>query len=74
MIDVNPGDAQSYYSPYRLLMLVYETKRDNMGLLRVWEKLSELYPNDPNVIANVQKYRNLSNPDGSKVDSVPELK
>jgi len=55
-------------------MLVYETKRDNMGLLRVWEKLSELYPNDPNVIANVQKYRNLSNPDGSKVDSVPELK
>ncbi|MBZ0200943.1 MAG: DUF2723 domain-containing protein, partial [Ignavibacteriaceae bacterium] len=70
MIEANPNDATSYYSPYRLLMMVYETQNNYQGLERVWEKLSILYPTDPNVIANVQKYRSLVKQSNVPVDTV----
>lgn len=55
----NPNDVQSYYSPYRILLEVYQSQGRNDKLLEIWQKLQEFYPDDPNVKANVERYRAL---------------
>lgn len=56
-LEENPSDVQSYYNPYRILIDVYEGQGRNDKLLEIWQKLESLFPQDPNVKANVQKYR-----------------
>jgi tetratricopeptide (TPR) repeat protein len=58
-LEENPNDVQSYYNPYRILLEVYEGQGRNDKLLELWQKLETIFPNDPNVKANVQKYRAL---------------
>jgi hypothetical protein len=58
-LEENPNDVQSYYNPYRILLEVYESQGRNDKLLELWQKLETIFPNDPNVKANVQKYRAL---------------
>lgn len=64
----NPDDVQSYYNPYRILLDIYETQGKNDKLLEIWQMLGTKYPQDPNVRANIEKYRNLvqGKPDTSK--------
>ena len=64
----NPDDVQSYYNPYRILLDIYETQSKNDKLLEIWQMLGTKYPQDPNVRANIEKYRNLvqGKPDTSK--------
>ncbi len=66
----DPDDVQSYYNPYRLLLEIYETQGRNDKLLEIWQKLGDKFPQDPNVQANIQKYRNLVQgiPDTSKLN------
>lgn len=66
----DPDDVQSYYNPYRLLLEIYETQGRNDKLLEIWQKLGDKFPQDPNVQANIQKYRNLVQgiPDTSKIN------
>ena len=56
MID-NPSDL----SPYRVLMDVYDNEKDYRNLLDLWRKIETLYPQDPSVKANIQKYQALVN-------------
>jgi hypothetical protein len=58
-LEQNPNDVQSYYNPYRILLGIYETQGRNDKLLELWQKLEGIFPNDPNVKANVQKYSAL---------------
>jgi tetratricopeptide (TPR) repeat protein len=58
-LEKNPNDVQSMYNPYRILLDVYEGQGRNDKLLELWQKLETIYPQDPNVKANVQKYRSL---------------
>ena len=55
----NPSDVQSYYNPYRILLELYEGQSRNDKLLEIWQKLQSIFPDDPNVKANIQKYMNL---------------
>ena len=69
-LEENPGDVQSYYNPYRILIDIYDNLKDYKKLLGIWQRLGELYPNDVNVKANIAKYENLVKTGGVPADSV----
>ena len=56
-LEKNPSDVQSAYNPYRILLEVYEGQGRNDKLLEVWQKLQSIFPDDPNIKANIQKYQ-----------------
>jgi tetratricopeptide (TPR) repeat protein len=58
-LEKDPSDVQSYYNPYRILIDIYEAQGRNDKLLELWQKLESIFPQDPNVQANVKKYREL---------------
>lgn len=58
-LEENPMDVQSYYNPYRILLDIYQGQGRNDKLLELWQKLESIFPDDPNVKANVEKYRAL---------------
>ena len=51
----NPNDLTAL----RVLMNIYQNKKDNVKLLDLWKRIERLYPNDPNVKLNIQKYQRL---------------
>jgi len=55
-LEINPGDI----SAFRVLLGVYQNTNDYKNLLKTWQKLQKLYPNDPNVRQNVLKYQQLT--------------
>ena len=60
MIEVNPVDIGTGFNPYRVLMGIYENLKDYKKLTALWEKIQVMYPNDPTVKENVEKYKALS--------------
>jgi hypothetical protein len=70
-LEENPNDVQSYYNPYRILIETYENMKDYSSLLGIWQRLGTMYPNDPNVKANIAKYTSLAKNGQIKTDSVP---
>jgi len=54
-LENNPNDLYSF----RVLLDLYQNMNDNNKLLGLWEKIEKLYPGDPNVRANIAKYRSL---------------
>jgi tetratricopeptide (TPR) repeat protein len=69
-LEENPGDVQSYYNPYRILIETYENLKDYDKLLGIWQRLGAMYPNDPNVKANIAKYQAMVNQGKVKSDSI----
>ena len=68
-LEQNPEDVQSYYNPYRILIDIYENTRNYRKSYELWQKIELMYPNDPNVRANVEKYRKLTLGEGVVKDS-----
>jgi hypothetical protein len=65
-LERNPSDVSSYYNPYRILIDTYENMQEYEKLLGIWERLEVMFPNDPTVKANIQRYRQiLTQPDTS---------
>ncbi len=58
-IEENPGDVQSYYNPYRILLDTYGNLKAYGKLYDLWLKIQTMYPNDPQVKANVEKYKRI---------------
>ena len=54
-LEVNPNDIRAF----RILVATYENLKDNKKLYDLWQRIYTLYPNDPNVKANVEKYKKL---------------
>jgi hypothetical protein len=52
--------VSSYYNPYRILIETYENTEQFDKLLALWQKLETMFPNDPTVKANIQKYQKLT--------------
>ncbi len=72
LLETNPTDVQSYYNPYRILIDTYENQKEYAKLADIWQRLQVIYPNDPSVQSNVEKYRNLAKQSVSneiKIDS-----
>jgi len=68
-IEKNPQDLQSYYNPYRILIDIYENTKDYRKAYDIWQRIQVMYPNDPGVKANVEKYRKLTQLDGTVTDT-----
>jgi hypothetical protein len=60
MIAENPGNVNSAFNPYKALIMIYENRKDFTKLFDLWQKIQVLYPDDPAVKDNVEKYRKLS--------------
>lgn len=58
-LERNPSDVSSYYNPYRILIETYENLKDYDKLLGIWQRLETLFPNDPTVKSNIQRYQQL---------------
>ncbi|GBD87401.1 hypothetical protein BMS3Abin03_01333 [bacterium BMS3Abin03] len=58
-LEQNPGDVESYYNPYRILLETYDNLHEYEKALGIWQKLQVLFPNDPTVKAGIQKYKQL---------------
>jgi hypothetical protein len=58
-IEQNPADA-GMWNPYRVLLDIYENTQNHSMSYEVWQRLARLYPTDPNVRNNVEKYKLLS--------------
>jgi len=61
-LEKNPEDVQSYYNPYRLLIEIYENTEQYDKLLGLWQKLETMFPNDPTVKSNIEKYKQMTQP------------
>jgi hypothetical protein len=61
-LEKNPEDVQSYYNPYRLLIEIYENTEQHDKLLALWKKLETMFPNDPTVKSNIEKYQQMTQP------------
>lgn len=61
-LEKNPEDVQSYYNPYRLLIEIYENTEQHDKLLALWQKLETMFPNDPTVKSNIEKYQQMTQP------------
>jgi hypothetical protein len=61
-LEKNPDDVQSYYNPYRLLIEIYENTEQYDKLLALWQKLENMFPNDPTVKSNIERYRQMTQP------------
>jgi len=68
-INKNNPDVQGYYSPYRILMYLYEDTKAYDKMVNLWKKIEVSYPNDPSVKANIQRYTELAK-GGAKTDSI----
>jgi len=71
-LEENPNDVQSYYNPYRVLMDLYENLKEYNKALELWQRLAVMYPNDPTVKTNIEKYKNLTGKEKVEIDSVPK--
>jgi hypothetical protein len=60
MIKENPDNVSQEFNPYRALMGVYENLKEYKKLAGLWQKIQVMYPNDPAVKENVEKYKALS--------------
>jgi hypothetical protein len=61
-LELNPDDVQSYYNPYRLLIEIYENSEQYDKLLDLWQRLEAMFPNDPTVKSNIEKYKQMTQP------------
>ncbi|MFI5236595.1 MAG: protein O-mannosyl-transferase family [Ignavibacteriales bacterium] len=59
-LEENPEDVNSYYNPYRLLIETYEKTEQFDKLLGLWQRLETMFPNDPTVKSNIQRYQELT--------------
>ncbi len=59
-MEENPANLTSYYSPYRILLDLYEKEHEYGKLADIWKRIQTYYPNDPNVKANIEKYNKLA--------------
>jgi hypothetical protein len=46
-IEAGDVNVQSYYNPYRVLLQMYDMKREYGKSLELMKSLAEMYPNDP---------------------------
>jgi tetratricopeptide (TPR) repeat protein len=50
----NPGDIQSYWNPYKLLIDIYEARGDNQRALEILYQLDRITPNNPEIKAKIE--------------------
>ena len=71
LIETGQANVNSYYNPYRVLLDIYEVRKDNRKALELLQGLQAQFPNDPNLNQRVQFLKGQVALEGStKKDSV----
>jgi hypothetical protein len=68
----NPANLTSYFSPYRILIDLYEKTRQYEKLAGIWERIRVYYPDDPSVKQNIEKYKALAKAVKNKADTLSQ--
>jgi hypothetical protein len=56
-IEQNPTNIQNYYNPYRILMDVYETKKEYAKAIEILQRLQSMNPNDHTIKTKMDEIR-----------------
>ena len=70
-LEDNPNDVNSYYNPYRILTDLYANLKEYNKAAEIWMRLEKMYPQDPSVKSEVQRYKALAA--GLKPDSLKQI-
>lgn len=65
-------DFQSYYNPYRVLLDIYEWRRDYASALDILTQVESMFPNDPNIKSRKQQYQALLNNLSNRIDTTKQ--
>ena len=60
-IENNPGNFQSYFNPYRILIDIYESQGKYGEALAIIQRLGTLNPGDPSIQQKIQELQNKIN-------------
>ncbi len=62
LIDENPDiiKSNSSFNPTGILIETFENLKEYSKLQDIWERIQKIYPRDPNVAANILKYKKLA--------------
>ena len=69
-LEKNPSNLTSYFSPYRILLDLYEKQNAYSKLEDLWKRIQVYYPNDPSVKANIERYSKLAKNTSTQTDSI----
>ncbi|MBS1552490.1 MAG: DUF2723 domain-containing protein [Bacteroidetes bacterium] len=62
-LKTNPENIQSYYNPYRILLDLFETRKEYQRALDLLNTLQTMSPNDPNIKQKIESIKlKMSNP------------
>jgi hypothetical protein len=64
-------NMSSYYNPYRVLLEIYETRKEYSKSLDLLKGLSAMYPNDPGLKQRIADVQAQMGQQAAKVDSTP---
>jgi len=53
-----PEDISSFYNPYRILLEIYEARRDKQKSLAILRRIDEITPNNPDIQAKIKAIEN----------------
>jgi tetratricopeptide (TPR) repeat protein len=56
-LEENPQDVQGYYNPYRLLLNVYEKRKEWDKAIGIMNRLQTYYPNDQSLKQQIEQYK-----------------
>lgn len=63
-------NMNSYYNPYRVLLDIYETKKEHAKALDLLKDLSTIYPNDPGLKQRIAEVQTQMTQQTSSVDTM----
>jgi transmembrane protein TMEM260 (protein O-mannosyltransferase) len=61
-IKVNPTDFDGYYSPYRILLDVYDKRGEYLKAAAILERVDSLSPGNPQIRNEIERYKGLAAP------------
>ncbi|MBU1298300.1 MAG: DUF2723 domain-containing protein [Bacteroidetes bacterium] len=72
LIDQNPGDISNYYSPYRVLLDIYESRKDYAKSIDILNRVSIYFPNDPTIKTRITELRGLMKAQADTGHKIPQ--
>ena len=59
-IAITPNDFEGYYSPYRILLDIYEKRGEYLKAAHILERVDSISPGNAQVRAEIERYKTLA--------------
>ena len=70
MIESGQGNVNSYYNPYRVLLEIYDMRKEYQKSLELLQQLAVQYPNDPGLKQRIAEVQNQIGAGQGRTDSL----